>query len=80
MALIAPGIICHRLNNYFLNFQVLPIVVFFSAFTYVLYYLGVIVVAIKKISWLLTITMGTSPAESFNAAGNIFVGMVIRTL
>jgi len=55
-------------------FVVLPVVVFFSAFTYVIYYLGIIQVVIKKIAWLLQITMGTSPAESVNAAGNIFIG------
>ena len=56
-------------------FTVLPIIPYFSALTYVLWYLGVIQVLIKKVGWLLQLTLGTSPAESFNAAANIFIGM-----
>ena len=36
-------------------------VVYFSAFTYTVYYLGWIQVVIKKIAWLLVVTMGTAP-------------------
>ncbi|XP_066924761.1 solute carrier family 28 member 3-like isoform X1 [Clytia hemisphaerica] len=53
---------------------ILPIIVYFSAVTYVLYYLGWMQVFIKKVAWILQVTMGTSPAESVNAAGNIFIG------
>ena len=52
-------------------------IVFFSAFTYLCYYLGILQLVIKKIAWLLQVTMGTSPAESVNAAGNIFIGQVL---
>ena len=31
---------------------------------------------VKKIGWLLQISMGTTAAESMNAAGNIFLGQV----
>lgn len=31
---------------------------------------------IKKIAWLMQITMKTSGVESLNAAGNIFIGQV----
>ena len=55
-------------------FTILPVIAYFSSFTYLVWYLGIIQVVIKKIAWLLEITMGTSPAESFNAAGNIFIG------
>jgi len=55
-------------------FSVLPVIVFFSAFTYVCFYLGVLQGVITKIAYVLQITMGTSPAESINAAGNIFIG------
>ena len=51
-------------------------VVFFSAFVYMVYYLGIMGVVIKKIGWLLQAAMGTSAAESLNAAGNIFIGQV----
>ena len=59
-----------------LSFQVLPVVVFFYTVTSVLYYLGVMQVIVKKMGMFLSFCLGTSPAESLNAAGNIFVGMV----
>ena len=34
-------------------------------------------VVIKKIAWLMQITMKTSGVESLNAAGNIFIGQVL---
>uniref|UniRef100_A0A8B9K0X4 Sodium/nucleoside cotransporter n=1 Tax=Astyanax mexicanus TaxID=7994 RepID=A0A8B9K0X4_ASTMX len=55
-------------------FQALPIVIFFSSVMSVLYYLGVMQWVILKISWIMQITMGTSPTESLSVAGNIFVG------
>jgi len=56
--------------------KVLPIVIYFSAITYLFYYLGWMQLVIIKVAWLLQVTMGTSPAESVNAAGNIFIGQV----
>ena len=32
---------------------------------------------VQKIGWLLQISIGTTAAESMNAAGNIFLGQVI---
>ncbi|KAF7699151.1 sodium/nucleoside cotransporter 1 isoform X1 [Silurus meridionalis] len=55
-------------------FQALPIVIFFSSIMSVLYFLGVMQWIIIKISWIMQITMGTSPTESLSVAGNIFVG------
>jgi len=55
-------------------FKVLPVVVFFSAFIYMVYYLGIMQAVISKIAWLMQFTMGTSAAESLNTAGNIFIG------
>ncbi|NXF62413.1 S28A2 protein, partial [Ciccaba nigrolineata] len=55
-------------------FQALPIVVFFSCVMSILYYLGVMQWLIVKISWLLQVSMGTTPAETLSVAGNIFVG------
>ncbi|NXW48230.1 S28A1 protein, partial [Nyctiprogne leucopyga] len=55
-------------------FQTLPIVVFFSCVMSILYYLGVMQWLILKISWLLQVSMGTSPTETLSVAGNIFVG------
>uniref|UniRef100_A0A8C0IZH5 Sodium/nucleoside cotransporter n=1 Tax=Chelonoidis abingdonii TaxID=106734 RepID=A0A8C0IZH5_CHEAB len=55
-------------------FQALPIVVFFSCVMSILYYVGLMQWVILKISWLLQITMGTTPTETLSVAGNIFVG------
>ncbi|NWR85355.1 S28A1 protein, partial [Furnarius figulus] len=55
-------------------FQTLPIVVFFSCVMSILYYLGIMQWLILKISWLLQVSMGTTPTETLSVAGNIFVG------
>ncbi|XP_075998740.1 sodium/nucleoside cotransporter 1 [Genypterus blacodes] len=55
-------------------FQALPIVVFFSSVMSILYFLGIMQWLIVKISWVMQITMGTSPTETLSVAGNIFVG------
>ncbi|NXT01050.1 S28A1 protein, partial [Jacana jacana] len=55
-------------------FQALPIIVFFSCVMSILYYLGVMQWLIVKISWLLQVSMGTTPTETLSVAGNIFVG------
>uniref|UniRef100_A0A673CJM3 Solute carrier family 28 member 1 n=1 Tax=Sphaeramia orbicularis TaxID=375764 RepID=A0A673CJM3_9TELE len=55
-------------------FQALPIVVFFSSVMSILYFMGIMQWIILKISWVMQITMGTSPTETLSVAGNIFVG------
>lgn len=55
-------------------FQVLPTIVFFSALTSVLFYLGVIQKVVKAFAWLLSKSLGISGAESLSVAGNIFLG------
>ena len=55
-------------------FQVLPTIIFFSALTSVLFYLGVIQIIVKGLAWVLTKLMGISGAESLSVAGNIFLG------
>jgi CNT family concentrative nucleoside transporter len=55
-------------------FQVLPTIIFFSALTSVLFYLGIIQVVVKGMAWVLTKLMGISGAESLSVTGNIFLG------
>ena len=55
-------------------FQVLPTIVFFSALTSVLFYLGIIQKVVKAFGWLLTKLLQISGAESLSVAGNIFLG------
>lgn len=55
-------------------FQVLPTIIFFSALTSVLFYLGVIQKVVKAFGWLLSKLLKVSGAESLSVAGNIFLG------
>jgi len=55
-------------------FQVLPTIIFFSAFTSLLFYLGVIQVIVKGIAWTLSRLLKISGAEGLSVAGNIFLG------
>ncbi|MGL4676623.1 MAG: NupC/NupG family nucleoside CNT transporter [Brevinema sp.] len=60
---------------YFLFFvQVLPTIVFFSAFISVLYYLGIVQILIQELALFMQWTMKTSGAETLSCSGNIFVG------
>ena len=55
-------------------FQVLPTIIFFSALTSLLFYLGVIQKVVWALAWLMTKAMRLSGAESLSVAGNIFLG------
>jgi CNT family concentrative nucleoside transporter len=55
-------------------FNVLPTIIFFSSLMTLMYYFGVMQLIVKAFAWLMLRTMGTSGAESLNAAGNIFLG------
>lgn len=60
--------------GYIFAFQILPTIIFFSAITSVLFYLGVIQKIVKGLAWLLTKFLKISGAESLSVAGNIFLG------
>ncbi len=55
-------------------FQVLPTVVFFSALSSFLYYLGILQKIVWGIAWVMSKTMRLSGAESLVTAANIFIG------
>ena len=55
-------------------FQALPIIIFFSALTSLLYYLGIIQKLVKVLAWGLQKLLGISGSESLAVAGNIFLG------
>ncbi len=55
-------------------FQVLPTIVFFSALTSVLFYLGIIQKVVYVLAWLMVKAMRLSGTESLSVAGNIFLG------
>lgn len=60
--------------GYIFAFQVLPTIIFFSALTSLLYYLGIIQKVVKVMAWLLSKSLKISGAESLSVAGNIFLG------
>ena len=55
-------------------FQVLPTIIFFSALTSLLFYLGIIQIVVKGMATVLTKLMNISGAEGLSTAGNIFLG------
>jgi CNT family concentrative nucleoside transporter len=55
-------------------FQVLPTIIFFSAFISVLYHYGILQWVVNALAWVMMKTMKTSGAESLSTAGNIFLG------
>ena len=55
-------------------FQALPIIIFFSALTSVLFYLGIIQKIVQFLAWSLKKLLGISGPESLTVAGNIFLG------
>ncbi len=61
-------------HGYIFAFQVLPTVLFFSAFTSLMYYLGILQKIVYGIAWVMNRSMRLSGAESLSTAGNIFLG------
>ena len=55
-------------------FQILPTIIFFSALTSLLFYLGIIQLIVKGMALALTKLLHISGAESLSVAGNIFLG------
>ena len=55
-------------------FQVLPTIIFISAFFAVLYHIGLMQLIIRAMAWVMLKTMRISGAESMNVAASIFMG------
>jgi len=60
--------------GYIFAFQVLPTVIFFSALSSLLYYLGILQKIVFGFAWVMSKVMRLSGAESLAAAANIFIG------
>ena len=60
--------------TYIFAFQVLPVIIFFSALTSVLYHLGVIQKIVSFFALILNKFLKITGAESLSLAGNIFLG------
>lgn len=63
-------------NNmgYIFAFQVLPVIIFFSALTSILFYFGIIQVVVKFFATGMQKLLGISGPESLSITGNIFLG------
>ena len=61
-------------SAYIFAFQVLPVIIFFSALTSVLYHLGIIQKIVSLLAWILNKFLKITGAESLSLAGNIFLG------
>ncbi|MBN2341913.1 MAG: NupC/NupG family nucleoside CNT transporter [Deltaproteobacteria bacterium] len=57
-------------------FHVLPIIIFFSALTAILYHLGIMQKIVSGFAFVMQRTMKISGPESLAVAANVFVGMV----
>ena len=60
--------------GYIFAFQVLPTIVFFAAFSAILYYLGILQKIIYGFAWIMKKVMNLSGSESLAAAANVFIG------
>ena len=65
-----------QIESPLINFaiMILPTIIFFSALTSVLFFLGIIQKIVKALAVVLTKTLNISGAESLSVAGNIFLG------
>ena len=61
-------------SSYIFAFQVLPVIIFFSALTSILYHIGIIQRVVSFLAWLLNRFLKITGAESLSLAGNIFLG------
>ena len=55
-------------------FKVLPTIIFVSALTSVLYYVGALQLVVKAFAWVFSKIMKLSGSESISVAGNVFLG------
>ena len=61
-------------SGFYFAFQILPIIIFFSAITSGLYYLGILQRVVKVFAWVMARSMRLSGSESISAAANVFLG------
>lgn len=68
------GLLDTESYGFIFAFQVLPVIIFFSALTSVLFYFGIIQVVVKGAAYVMSKFLGISGPESLSVAGNIFLG------
>lgn len=67
-------------NGYIFAFRVLPTIIFFSALTSALYYLGILQRIVFAFAWVMKRLMNISGAESLAVAGEVFLGQTESAL
>ncbi len=67
-------------QSFVFAFRVLPTIIFFSALTSVLYYLGILQRIVFAFAWVMKRLMHLSGAESLAAAGEVFLGQTESAL
>lgn len=67
-------------QSFIFAFRVLPTIIFFSALTSVLYYLGILQRIVFAFAWVMKRVMRLSGAESLAAAGEVFLGQTESAL
>lgn len=60
--------------GFFFAFQILPTIIFFSAFMAILYHFGLMQIIVKYLAKGMQKTLKTSGSETLSASANIFVG------
>lgn len=58
-------------------FRAIQVVVYFGSVVALLYYYGIMQAILKRMAWLMQLTLGTTATESINACACIFLGMVV---
>lgn len=64
-------------NSYYKILQSIQVVIYFGAIVALLYYYGIMQLLLKKMAWLMQITLGTTATESLNACACVFLGQVL---
>lgn len=64
----------HKSVSFISFLQSLQVVLYFGSVVAILYYYGVIQFIMTRIAWVMQFTMGTTAAESLNAAASVFLG------
>ena len=67
-------------NGFIFAFRVLPTIIFFSALTSALYYLGILQRIVFVFAWVMKRMMRLSGAESLAVAGEVFLGQTESAL
>lgn len=73
-ALVFGGLLDTQSVGYIFAVKVLPTIIFFSALSAILYYLGILQAIIYVLAWGMSKVMRLTGAESLAAAANVFIG------